>query len=590
MHDIKKITQKIVIIPLAIFSIFVVTSIAIFAFIQNKKMHELISFKLQQTTSVLSYVYSNYVNSIQQSIIKISENQNIIRAWTQKDRASLNALSKDILRDLQSNFGVTKLFFIENNKKIFLRTHSPQEFGDFINHQVVMQIDQTQTFQAGFEIGFNNTLDLKGSAPIYHNAKLIGYIEVAINPNHILEQVFKMNGGEIFFLLKKNLQKTDRTKLVDDFYISNTSNITPSSHILSFFKENQISALKFNQIYNLNKDSYFRLKELKDAAAKNIGIILVKQNIKHEYDAIISSMIIFIVSILFLGILCIWLLYKQISKIIFRLQLLYNELTYEISKRKEAEEKNKELQTSIINTGKMAALSDMGSGIAHELNNPLTIIQGYSEKITREIDNNTITPATIKTATNKILEQSKRMIKIIQHIKDFSGSSIIECKEFIQMETLIENSLLLFNRQLLNNNIEVSIDIHDELPKLFITPTKMESAIHSIIVNAMQELKAIDDGRRKFISIKCYKSSADSLAIAIADSGRGIPENIIEKIFDPFFTTKSPGNGTGLGLAIAYGIIKENDGTISAKNLQNLGTLFTITLPIKDPDHLESLS
>ncbi|MCX7919939.1 MAG: ATP-binding protein [bacterium] len=236
----------------------------------------------------------------------------------------------------------------------------------------------------------------------------------------------------------------------------------------------------------------------------------------------------------------------------------------------------KQMQQQLIQSEKLAALGQLMSGVAHELNNPLTGVFGYAELLMRkELD------PSVKPAIEKIYRESQRAVKIIQNLLGFARPYKPE-KIYTHIHQVLEDTLALREYELRVNRITIERDYTPHLPKTMLDPHQMQQVFLNIIMNAESALSQlpITVERKLTISTKFAVSEENRLRIEFIDNGPGIAPEHLSKIFDPFFTTKEAGHGTGLGLSIAYGIIQEHQGTIFAQSEPGHGAKFIIELPI----------
>ena len=252
---------------------------------------------------------------------------------------------------------------------------------------------------------------------------------------------------------------------------------------------------------------------------------------------------------------------------------------------REAYEKVKETQSQLVQSGKLAAIGELASGVAHELNQPLMVIRGTAQLIQRSVRKNNLNNTELMEQLDPILRSTKRMMNIINHLRTFSRQAK---GEFSRLDTnkVVKGSFTLIHEQLRLHNIEVIETYTPDLPPVQGDNTQLEQVIINLIANARdamdkrEENSGVDDKTKKILKISTSKARDNShLEIRITDSGEGIPPGDLDRIFDPFFTTKEVGKGTGLGLSISYGIIKDHGGEIEVAETGPEGTTFRIRLP-----------
>lgn len=240
-----------------------------------------------------------------------------------------------------------------------------------------------------------------------------------------------------------------------------------------------------------------------------------------------------------------------------------------------AYEELKDAQDRLIQSEKLSALGEMISGVAHELNNPLSIVAGYSQLVSGYD-----CPPKIKKNLEIINTQSLRCSRIVNNLLTFARKHQAETIT-ADINEILEGTLELQAYQLRMGNVEVLKEFDKKLPKTMADPHQMQQVFFNIINNAFQAMISYK-GRGKLI-IKTEHQSG-KIIIKFRDEGPGISEENLKKIFDPFFTTKKVGEGTGLGLSICYGIVKNHGGEIYARSKMGEGSTFIVELPIKAED------
>jgi signal transduction histidine kinase len=235
-----------------------------------------------------------------------------------------------------------------------------------------------------------------------------------------------------------------------------------------------------------------------------------------------------------------------------------------------------EKRTQLIQASKMSTLGEMASGVAHELNQPLSVIRMGATFLSKMIKKGQkIEDEELRTVTEEIVGQVDRASAIINHMRDFSRIGV-EMTE-LDVNEPIRNIFGILGQQFKVRNIEIDLDLDDNLPHIMADSNKLEQVLLNLVVNARQAIEEKGDTGGK-VTIKSF-SDKGQVAISVSDTGKGIPEHILDKIFEPFFTTKKVGVGTGLGLSISYGIVKDYDGTIDVHSEVGTGTTFLLRFP-----------
>jgi two-component system NtrC family sensor kinase len=246
----------------------------------------------------------------------------------------------------------------------------------------------------------------------------------------------------------------------------------------------------------------------------------------------------------------------------------YNKMVDAIVER---DEKLKEqTERKIVQSEKLASLGRLASGIAHEINNPLTGVLGYSTVLLEDLEG-----SEYQEDLQIIVDETKRCRDIVGEILNFARETKIE-EESANINTIISDALSILLKHISFQNIRIVKRLSEDIPDMNLDINQMKSVINNLAVNAAD---AMPEGG--LLTVSTYVSRDDEVVIEVSDTGTGISEENLSKIFDPFFSTKEVGQGTGLGLAVTYGIIKRHNGSIEVKSKLGEGTTFIIHLPMR---------
>jgi PAS domain S-box-containing protein len=236
---------------------------------------------------------------------------------------------------------------------------------------------------------------------------------------------------------------------------------------------------------------------------------------------------------------------------------------------RQAYENLRRTQEQLLHSEKMAAVGQLISGVAHELNNPLTAILGYSQLLT---SSGQLGPQGIE-YSDKLYKQAQRTHRIVQNLLSFARQHKPE-RVPVQLNLILEETLALRDYDLRMNHIRVHLELAPDLPLTAADPHQLQQVFLNMVNNAVDAmLEGAQDGD---LWVKTGVNG-DRLSIEFTDSGPGVKDP--SRVFDPFYTTKPVGKGTGLGLSICYGIITEHGGSIRVRNVPPRGASFTIEVP-----------
>ncbi|MEK6531921.1 MAG: response regulator [Deltaproteobacteria bacterium] len=236
------------------------------------------------------------------------------------------------------------------------------------------------------------------------------------------------------------------------------------------------------------------------------------------------------------------------------------------------------LRAQLLHSEKLSSVGKLVAGIAHELNNPLMGIMGFSQILMDMPGDKKVSD--IKEKLNKIYHESLRTAKIVQNLLTFARTKKTE-REFQSINDIIKHTIEFREYSLRANNIKVVLDLDQRLPKTMVDLFQMQQVFINIINNAEDAM--VSRKAPGTLEIKTRKLRG-RIEITFKDTGPGIPKEIINKVFDPFFTTKDVGKGTGLGLSITHGIIIEHGGTIDMISPESGGAMVVIELPIVEKE------
>ena len=241
-----------------------------------------------------------------------------------------------------------------------------------------------------------------------------------------------------------------------------------------------------------------------------------------------------------------------------------------------------EMEQKFIQAGKMATLGEMATGVAHELNQPLTVIKGAASYFLRKTRRSEpIAPETLSELSVEISGQVDRASDIINHMRAFGRKSDLALLD-TDINGVVAQACDLFGRQLVVHGITLETSLAPALPTVLAIPNRLEQVIVNLILNARDAVEERVKSAPEPPAVIGVSTVMDgnTVLLSVWDTGTGIPAHLLNKIFEPFFTTKPVGKGTGLGLSIIYGLVKDFGGSISARNRDEGGALFEIRLPI----------
>lgn len=241
----------------------------------------------------------------------------------------------------------------------------------------------------------------------------------------------------------------------------------------------------------------------------------------------------------------------------------------------------RDTQADMVLAGKLAALGTMASGIAHELNQPLTGILGFVQLLLRKARSGMLDGAEAQRHLEFVERQVRRMTHIINHMRTFAHPSPTESGS-VELNRVIEDALTLVQGQMNDNRVRISLALDPALPSIAGDAGRLEEVVINLLANASEAVLPKDEPSREILVATRALEDQQGVQMQIRDRGTGIlPENL-PRIFDPFFTTRPRGKGTGLGLSLSYRIVRDHGGTIEVESAMGEGTTFSVLLPLTD--------
>ena len=231
----------------------------------------------------------------------------------------------------------------------------------------------------------------------------------------------------------------------------------------------------------------------------------------------------------------------------------------------------KALHTQLVWSEKLAALGELLAGVAHELNNPLTVIMGYGELM-----GDAIVAPPVRDQLTKLVNEARRMKRIIGNLLRFSRQGAGDTQS-VEFSPLVQDVLALREYYTRTRNIRVELEIAPDLPFLAVNEDELKQILLNLVNNSSDALEGIPGTKQ--LRIRAYESGLRAV-IEVEDNGPGFGN--LDRALDPFYTTKPVGKGTGLGLSVCYGIVKERGGDLRIENVEPHGARVTIELPLAE--------
>jgi two-component system NtrC family sensor kinase len=258
--------------------------------------------------------------------------------------------------------------------------------------------------------------------------------------------------------------------------------------------------------------------------------------------------------------------YQKLQETVRQLRMTETEL-------KERMEAQRAAETRLLQAAKLAAVGEMAAGVAHELNNPLTTVTGFSELVLEDLPEG----SPHKKELLMVLQEARRASSVVRRLLDFSrqGERI---RASADLNEVVNDVIALTRHLIQTNNVALILDLDESLPWVSIDSNQMKQVLLNLIHNGLQAMPK--GGEMQVRTFLGKRESRDWVVLSVQDTGSGISTEDQSKIFEPFFTTKGNRGGTGLGLSVTYGIVADHGGTIEVLSESGRGSVFEVWLPL----------
>jgi signal transduction histidine kinase len=260
---------------------------------------------------------------------------------------------------------------------------------------------------------------------------------------------------------------------------------------------------------------------------------------------------------------------RELRQMVIELEEAQQELRARIAAQHEAEAR-------LVQAAKLAAVGEMAAGIAHELNNPLTSVVGFTELSLDALS----LDSPLRNDLELVMREATRARSVVRRLLDFARQRE-PVRVRADLNEIVDDVVTLTKHLLLTSGVDLRLNLSPSLPWILIDRNQIKQILINLVNNS---LYAMPDGG--ILSIETGQQARHGrffACIIVRDNGVGISAENLERIFEPFYTTRGESGGTGLGLSVTYGIITEHDGSIEVESGVNLGSTFTVLLPMEKP-------
>jgi signal transduction histidine kinase len=256
-----------------------------------------------------------------------------------------------------------------------------------------------------------------------------------------------------------------------------------------------------------------------------------------------------------------------------RLQELVHQLRATETELKARMEAQQEAESRLIQAAKLAAVGEMAAGVAHELNNPLTTVMGFTELVLGELP----AESPYQKELGMVLREARRASEVVRRLLDFSRQGE-RVRARANLNEIVDDVIALTRHLIHTNGVSLALFLANDLPWVSVDRNQMKQVLLNLVHNALQAMPS--GGELCIRTVSQKRDGMDWVTLSVQDSGVGIQPQDKEKIFEPFFTTKADRGGTGLGLSVTYSIVADHGGFIEVESEAKKGSVFTVWLPI----------
>jgi len=254
---------------------------------------------------------------------------------------------------------------------------------------------------------------------------------------------------------------------------------------------------------------------------------------------------------------------------VLELQQTQQELQARISAQMEAEAR-------LIQAAKLAAVGEMAAGVAHELNNPLTTVVGFTELALDELP----MESPIRKDLDLVLQEARRARRVVRRLLDFARQTETS-RVKADINEIVDDVMMLTKHLMHASHVQPEIRMGQNLTWVSVDRNQIKQVVINLVNNALYAMP--EGGRLVVETAEQARYGRQWMTLTVRDTGEGIPPENLERIFEPFFTTRADHGGTGLGLSVTYGIVTDHSGMIEVESTVKQGSTFTVWLPLEEP-------
>jgi signal transduction histidine kinase len=576
-----------ILLPFTTFLCFVVGLFLVTTYLAEKRTSEAELLDHAQTVQRLFQHEVEEDSSMMHGTLDVIVQDNALKAAViAGDRAAVLERMQPLYESLQEEFRISHFYFVGADRRVIARLHQPDRFGDLINRVTLLRAERTRQIAFGVELGALGTLTLRAVIPWWDEERIVGYVELGHDVEHFLEEITSILNVDLMVLVYKKFVDYDGWKASadtrerpwdwDEFEtvvsVAQTIQDIPQTlrpHLDQKHHNYQIML----SLPGDERDAHVAFLPLYDAAAQEIGDIVVIRDITEEQRAFVLSMIFTALLSLVAG-GTVFLLFLVTMGKVEQDYRRKHEVEAQFSKLSREHER-------IVQVEKLSAIGLMIGEIAHQINNPLVGVVNMAQLAQRDLSD----PSVVKEQLDAIIRAGKHCHSFVKRMVEFTRISRSDYQE-MDVRKLIEETNFLF-RQSDKRHETVVFDFPETPVMLPVDPVLIRHALFNLLSNAAQ---ANADVENPSIHVSLCpemrgRDRAAGWCISVEDVGPGLNDDVQKRMFTPFFTTRA--EGTGLGLPVVQYAANLHGGFVRGENRPEGGAKFCMWLPENPPGDVD---
>ena len=557
-----------ILIPFAAVLLLMVGALLVTAYLyeEQARQHDLTN-SVRAVERLFRLQIDNQAAKLRAALWPISRDRAIQAAFESGDRDALLAEVTPLFEQLRSQHGITHFYFTDTDRRVVLRAHQPEMLGDVVARATALRAQETRQETQGIELGPLGTLTLRAVTPWYDGDRLIGYLELGEEIDHVAQEIHDALGVDLLVAVHREFLDpaegaTIRGTPGEPVVVGRTIQDIPAAVVERLRTPEHAGATSQESVSD-GAALYTAVLPLADAAGREVGDIVVIRDVTSLQAGLRNSLM----TVAALGLLAGGIVFGLFYVILDRVEKDYR-------RQREMETQFARLSTEHQRIVQLEKLSEVGrtiGEIAHQINNPLVGVVSMAQLAQREADD----PVRVRQLLGEIRQAGTDCHAFLARMLAFTRVSRSDRKP-TEMTALVRDTLALF-QQSTDQHPRVVADLPDGPVTLDVDAVLIRHALFNLLTNAAQ---ANPPGGAIAVRLQPAEgpSGMPGWSLAVIDEGPGLPEDVRDKLFTPFFTTRP--DGTGLGLAVVKHVAMLHEGEITADNRPAGGAVFALWLPV----------